>query len=88
MATEDSNYIDLKKQLLENETENLRQENQNLRLKLLAMEHRHIDIDFAAIIRWVEDHYLFCIVALLALSYLGSFLIEAQETRRKFNGGR
>lgn len=88
MATED-NLDDLKSRLREDEYEKLRLDNERLRMKCIYLENRHphLDINVSEIIRWVENHYLFCIVALLALSYLGSFLIEAQQTRRTFRHG-
>lgn len=88
MAIED-NLDDLKSRLREDEFEKLRLDNERLRLKCIMLEgrHPHLNIDIGEIIRWIENHYLFCIVALLALSYLGSFLIEAQETRKAFHHG-
>jgi len=88
MAIED-NLDNIKDRLKEDEYRKVIAENERLRVKcmLLERESMHFDFDLDAAISWIESHYLFCIVVLLALSYLGSFIVEAIETRRKFRYG-
>lgn len=71
--------------------EQYQRENEQLRLRIMHMQKNSLSLqlpEIDVVVQWIEQHYLFCIVALLALSYFGSFLIEAFETRRKFNYGR
>lgn len=59
-------------------------ENENLRLNILKLKKSSfsIDLDFESISRFVENNYLFIIVTLLALSYIGSFFIDLYKARR------
>lgn len=71
--------------------EQYQRENEGLRLRIMHMQKNSLSLqlpELNVVVEWVEQHYLFCIVVLLAISYMGSFLIEAFETRRKFNGRR
>lgn len=87
MATED-NLEELRDRLRDDDYRKIVAENERLKVKcmLLERESLHFEFDVDGAIHWIEEHYLFCIVVLLALSYLGGFIVEAIETRRKFNG--
>lgn len=68
----------------------LQLENEELRLQLFALRNRRLiphlelDVNMPAVISWIEQHYMFCIVLLLGMSYLLGFLVDAYETHRRF----